>query len=215
METSPSNNFFSPVEEWCKKASAEFDQIPAARKAQLERLSNYIFKKVSQGLTPEITVICTHNSRRSHYGQLMLAVAADYYGLSPFATYSGGTEATAFNPRAVAALRRAGFTIDQEAGNSENPVYAISWREGQTAYRAFSKRYDDAPNPRKDFAAILVCAEAEAGCPVVLGSDLRLPLPYEDPKAYDDTPQEEKMYTERLWQFAREMLYVIEQRQAS
>ena len=47
--------------------------------------------------------ICTHNSRRSHMGQLWAQVAAFYYGIEHVYCYSGGTEATAFNPRSVKA----------------------------------------------------------------------------------------------------------------
>ncbi|RME96097.1 MAG: hypothetical protein D6772_12365 [Bacteroidetes bacterium] len=74
----------------------EFDQIPVERKAVLEELGDYIYEKSTGGETAKLTVICTHNSRRSHMGQLWLAAAAAYYGIEGIATYSGGTEATAF-----------------------------------------------------------------------------------------------------------------------
>ena len=46
-------------------------------------------------------------------------VAAYRAGFTEVETYSGGTEITAFNPRAVAALRRAGFRVegDPETGD--------------------------------------------------------------------------------------------------
>jgi arsenate reductase (thioredoxin) len=53
----------------------------------------------------------------------------------------------------------------------------------------FSKRYDDPSNPQEGFAALMVCDEADAGCPAVRGASLRLSLPFADPKVYDDTPR--------------------------
>ena len=47
-------------------------------------------------------------------------------------------------------------------------------------------------------------------CPIVAGADFRIALPFEDPKAFDDTPLESEKYTERCRQIGREMLYVAE-----
>ena len=76
-------------------------------------------------------------------------------------------------------------------------------------YEAFSKKYDDAPNPSNKFGAIMVCSEADEGCPVILGAEFRLPLPFEDPKAFDGTDLEEAKYEERCLQIGREMLYLL------
>ena len=57
--------------------------------------------------------------------------AAWHYGLDDVATFSGGTEATAFNPRAVAALERAGFAIEL-GPELVNPVYTVHGEGGAT-----------------------------------------------------------------------------------
>ncbi|MBC8754126.1 hypothetical protein H2O64_05550 [Kordia sp. YSTF-M3] len=164
---------------------------------------NYENKK-----TPKLIVICTHNSRRSHLGQLWLAAAADYYKLPAMETFSGGTEATAFNPNAVAAMQRIGFKIFALI-EAENSVYAVQWKEDQPSYHAFSKRFENAQNPTEEFAAIMVCTEADQGCPFVPGTDFRIALPFEDPKAFDGTLQEAAKYDERCEQIGTEMLYVL------
>ncbi|EDP96903.1 hypothetical protein U8527_01155 [Kordia algicida OT-1] len=153
-------------------------------------------------------VICTHNSRRSHLGQLWLALAADYYKLPTIETFSGGTEATLFHPNAIAAVKRVGFEVSIEA-QAKNPIYNIQWKANQEPYQAFSKRFEEAPNPTQEFAAIMVCTEADEGCPFVSGTDFRIALPFEDPKAFDGTPQEEEKYDERCRQIGTEMLYVM------
>jgi len=169
----------------------------------------YFQKKYKEGETPKVIIICTHNSRRSHLGQIWLATGADYFGLPKIETFSGGTEATAFNPRAVAAMRRIGFDITSENQDESNPLYLIKWQKEQKPYAAFSKKYDDPANPQSQFAAIPVCTEADAGCPIILGADFRMPLPYYDPKAFDDTDLESEKYDERARQIGREMLYCL------
>lgn len=199
------------IDTYCSHLEQEFDLIQPKRKADLLKVSRYCIDKFSVQETPQLIVICTHNSRRSHLGQLWLAVAADFYGLPNIATYSGGTEATALNERIVTALKTVGFDIHIQENHPTNPRYAISWTEAEEFTTAFSKRYDNAPNPTQNFAAIMVCTDADENCPIVSGMDFRLGLPYEDPKAFDDTPQEAHMYSERCQQIAREMLFIAQQ----
>jgi arsenate reductase (thioredoxin) len=199
----------SKINDYCQELEKEFDLIPAERKEKLLSLSQYITQKIKNNETPKLVVICTHNSRRSHIGQIWMAVAADYYQHLDIQTFSGGTEATAFNSRAVEAFRRIGFTIKTEDENATNPVYALSWIKGMEPYLAFSKKYEDAPNPKEQFAAIMVCSEADAGCPFVFGCDFRLSLPYEDPKAFDETDLEKEKYDERVRQIGREVFFVF------
>ena len=199
------------INDFCQSVETEFEQISAERKEALLPLSNYIYQKISAKETPKIIVICTHNSRRSHMGQLWLATGAAYYGLPKMETYSGGTEATAFNPRAVKACRAAGFQITTQNATDANPVYDIMWTSEMRPYQAFSKKYSTEPNPTAKFAAMMVCTSADEGCPIVSGSDFRIALPFHDPKAFDDTDLEAAKYTERCRDIAREMLYVLNQ----
>jgi len=202
---------FKSIEIYCNARIQEFDKIGVARKEKLNILAEYLIKKYQSGSTPKVIVICTHNSRRSHLGQIWLAFGVDYFGLPTIETYSGGTEATAFNPRAVQALKTVGFDINTENETAENPKYQVKWTREMLPYIAFSTKYDEAPNPIKDFAAIMVCTDADEKCPLVAGMDLRLALPFEDPKAFDDTNLESQMYLERCEQIAREFLYVLHQ----
>jgi arsenate reductase len=124
-------------------------------------------------------------------------------------TFSGGTEITAFNPRAVAALRRAGLEVHADDPQSENPNYNIRHAATGPTQVCFSKKYDDAPNPSQEYCAIMTCSHADAACPIVHGCELRIPIRYDDPKAADDTPKEEATYDERSKQICREMLYMM------
>ena len=196
----------------CTKLENEFSFISEERKRQLSRLSEYFTQKFEHQVTPKIIVICTHNSRRSHLGQIWLAVSANYFGLPKIETFSGGTEATAFNIRAVNAMQKIGFEINTKENISPtNPIYEVNWSMEEIPYKAFSKKYDDSANPHKDFAALMVCTSADDNCPIVSGADFRIPLPFDDPKAFDDTPLEQAKYTERAYQIGREMLFVLSQ----
>jgi len=202
---------FNDIQETIQKLVSEFNTISSGRKEVLHRLSAYIQQKYDAKKTPQLIVVCTHNSRRSHIGQLWLALAAEHYQLPNIETFSGGTEATAFHPNAIKAMQGLGFKIAVATQRDQNPIYAIQWKEHQELYQAFSKRYDDAPNPTQEFGAIMVCTEADKGCPVVFGSDFRLALPFNDPKAFDGTPLEDEKYTERALQIGTEILYVFSQ----
>lgn len=155
-----------------------------------------------------VTFICTHNSRRSHMSQLWAQAGAWRFGLDDVTTYSGGTEATAFNPRAVAALQRAGWRMELPEGG-DNPVWTVSYDDQHPALACFSKVYDQAPNPSEGFLAVMTCSSADEACPVVSGADGRFSVPYEDPKVSDGTPMQEATYSERCADIARDMLWVM------
>ncbi len=204
-------NLYPKLQSICRIFEQEYELISAERKIQLRELSDYIFHKIKNKQAVKLIVICTHNSRRSHLGQLWLAVAADYFQIPDIQTFSGGTEATAFNIRMVHALQNIGFDIDAEHADADNPLYDIRWKSGMSPYRAFSKKYENRPNPTTQFAAIMVCTHADEGCPVVQGCDFRIALPYEDPKTFDNTSLQNTKYDERTRQIGREMLFVMQE----
>jgi arsenate reductase len=141
--------------------------------------------------------------------QIWAHVAAEYYQLSGIETYSGGTEGTAFNPRAVAAIERAGLKVEADDLNASNPRYQVFSSDVTPPQICFSKVFDAEPNPTKDYCAVMTCSQADEACPVVIGCDLRAPIRYEDPKVADDTPMESERYDERSRQICTEMLYMM------
>ena len=182
--------------------------ISEERRLVLTPLRNFVKDKVSKGDPVKLTFICTHNSRRSHFGQVWAKIAAEYFGVKRVYTFSGGTEATACNPRTIKALERAGCMIGVE-GKKGNPVYSISYAADEPALVAFSKLFSDIENPQENFAAIMTCDSANEQCPVISGADVRLPILYIDPKVSDDTPSEVNTYNERCRQIATEMFWVF------
>ncbi|TDB69188.1 arsenate-mycothiol transferase ArsC [Arundinibacter roseus] len=183
-------------------------KISPERLPALNALRGYIQEKIAAHEPINLTFICTHNSRRSHFGQVWAQVAAHAFGLSDVQCFSGGTENTACNPRTIAALERAGVRVVKTT-EGENPVYALWYDDEMPPVEAFSKVYDQAPNPVSGFAAIMTCSHAEENCPFIPGAECRLPVMYEDPKAADDSPLETQTYDERCRQIATEMKYVF------
>jgi len=194
-----------------EKLTKEFDLIPTERKELLKQLVQFVEKKVKAGQYVYLNFICTHNSRRSHLSQIWAQAAAHYYRVPNVFCYSGGTEATAFNPRAVKAMQEAGFSITITK-NGNNPVYEVRFAgEDVQPIIAFSKTYDDPFNHNKDFAAIMTCSHADENCPLVVGASGRVALTYNDPKEFDGTPLEAAKYSERVNEIGREILFAFSQ----
>jgi protein-tyrosine-phosphatase len=196
------------LQKYVETRISEFDKIPEERKEQLKKMAEYVQSHTSAGQHARLTFICTHNSRRSHMGMLWAAVAAAYYHVPNVETFSGGTEATAFNPRAIGAMQRAGFKIEPGAEKT-NPREKVFIGTSGEPLVCFSKVYDSEPNPKSDFCAVMTCAQADKNCPLVRGATQRIAITYEDPKASDGTPQEAATYDERCAQIAREVLYAF------
>ena len=201
-------DIFPKIQRFIESLNSESVQLSTDRKNRLTQIAEFIQQQTSKGQPAELIFICTHNSRRSHFGQIWAKVLADYYGLSSLYTYSGGTEATAFNPNAIQALRTIGFQIEVKK-DGENPHYEIRYAENLPSLKAWSKVYSDPANPQQDFCAVMTCSEADEACPAVFGAAERVSLPYEDPKKADGTPQEADTYLERCRQIAQEILFVM------
>lgn len=198
---------YQKIRQFTQSLEEDFKLIPTERKALLEKITGYIQERYNQNLSINLVYICTHNSRRSHFGQVAAALAANYYQVDNVSTFSGGTEATAFNPNAIKALKNIGFEISSNE-KPVNPTYQVSFGNNLST-TCFSKVYDDESNPKSNFAAIMTCSDAEQNCPFIPGIALRIGTTYEDPKKSDGTPQQDETYMARFRQIATETLYAF------
>ena len=191
-------------------ASFSSQFISDERKEVLLPLVNYIQEKVNAGESIRLHFICTHNSRRSHLSQIWAQTMAYHVGLKNVYCYSGGTEATAIFIKVLETLTSQGFQVLRLSGN-ENPVVAVKFAANENPILCFSKTYDHPFNPSTQFGAVMTCSNADEGCPIVVGSEARFPIKYDDPKAYDGTPLQTEKYAERSLDIAREMWWVFSQ----
>lgn len=182
--------------------------VSEERKEILQPLVEYIQNKVDNHQEVRLNFICTHNSRRSHLAQIWAQTMAFHFGIKNVFCYSGGTEATAMFPKVAETLSNQGFQI-QKVSEEQNPVYAIKFDANQHPIICFSKAYFDDFNPKNNFAAIMTCNNADEGCPMVFGAEARIPIKYDDPKAFDGTPEMNEKYLERSMQIASEMYSIF------
>jgi arsenate reductase len=202
------SKLFPEIENTIKGLQPEI--ITLERKAVLQPLIDFIQNKVVHQQEIRLNFICTHNSRRSHLSQVWAQTMANYFSIKNVFCYSGGTEATALFPMAAETLRNSGFQI-QQISKYENPVYSIKYAANEHPIIGFSKKLDDEFNPKTNFAAIMTCNSAKEACPIVLGAEKRIPITFEDPKAFDNTAQQAAKYKERNLQIATELRYVFSQ----
>jgi len=219
QDTAPASraNLFPSVGRHADLLTTQFDLIDVPHRTAAAELVDWIAKKYQAGKATPVVVICTGNSRRSMLGAALGNVAAAYYGLPDLRFFSGGTSPSAFNSRTIATLKQIGLAIEstgKEAprgkSGQENLIHRVQWGKGLEALE-FSKRYTDDYNPKTGFAAILVCSEADASCPVVEGASVRISAPYIDPRVYDGAEFEAGKYAERRDDIGRFMLSAVMQ----
>lgn len=182
-------------------------QPASEREKTLLEISRYVGQSLNAKQKAQVIFICTHNSRRSHFCALLLELAKDYYHIENLQTFSGGSKPTLFHPMTKNTLEKIGFVFIQKE-ISENPKYLVKNLKSINLH--FSKNYQDPVNPKKNFAAILVCSSAEKECPVVFGQDKRFYLPYEDPALYDNTNQAEEAYLNIALTIGMEMFWLAQ-----
>lgn len=204
--TTTKPTLFSEIDVIIKELNPE--TISNERKAVLQPLIDFIQSKVNKNKEIRINFICTHNSRRSHLSQVWAQTMANYFNIKNVFCYSGGTEVTALFPMIAETLQNTGFQI-KKLSDSENPIYSIKFTDNAHPIIGFSKKLDDEFNPKSEFAAIMTCSQADGGCPFIAGAEKRVPITYEDPKAFDNTPQQAEKYQERSLQIATEMFYLF------
>lgn len=195
------------IKNLCESLTKQFDSIPEKRKEVLEKITGYIQHRKDVKQPISLVYICTHNARRSFFGQIWAQTAASFNNIDNCTTYSGGMEVTRCHPNAIKALQNQGFEVIVKE-NATNPIYELSFG-GDEKIICFSKLFNDKTNPSQDFAAIMVCSDAETNCPFIPDAALRISTTYDDPKEFDGTLNESEKYVERATQIAIECLYVF------
>lgn len=188
--------------------------IASDRAERLASIAAWIKEQRAKSNPVHLVFICTHNSRRSQFAQVWAQVAAVRHGMNDVHTWSAGTEATAVAAPVIEAMEAQGFRMDGAGDHDDhdNPVrteHLVNFDDEASPVHLFSKTIDAPGNPSGDFAAIMVCSDADENCPFVPGAAVRFSLPYEDPKVSDGTADEARTYQERSAEIAREMMVVM------
>lgn len=206
------------MDAYFERLSADPPTDDKRRAEAMAELATWIRHRIATDGSASIVVVCTGNSRRSVLAAALGNAAALRERLN-VRFYSGGTVPSAVNPRALRALTEVGFLIDLTdrkaepgPGGEPNPVYEIRWTTDRVASGKvfeFSKLYSDPANPKSGFASIMVCDEANDACPTVAGADIRVSLPFDDPKALDGQPDEEAAYRRARDEIGRAIITIL------
>lgn len=193
---------------YVSKAIENRSSIPDDRRVLLANAASEIRKTIADHGSVDLVFICTHNSRRSQFGQVWAAIAASHYRLDRIRSHSCGTEATACNARTIAALERTGVKTSR-SGDDQNPLCSAVYDAERPPIVLFSKTFEHSSLPTKNFIAMMCCDNADQNCPVIPGAIQRVKLSYVDPKISDDRPDEAEVYDERCLQIATEMFEMM------
>ena len=136
------------------------------------------------------------------WGEMMGNAAAAFMGIPEVRFFSAGTDSECL--QSANQSRRSGRSVSRwnpprmrrHEGPGISPTRATSsaGARGGSGAIEFSKALGDPWLPKRGFAAVMVCDEADAGCPFVPGAALRLSMPFSDPKTFDGTVQEQQCY---------------------
>lgn len=201
------------INNWLQSIEKDLDKNPTDRHSEyIGHLAKWIYNLHAEGVIAKLNFICTHNSRRSQFAQVMCRVVQARMKVHYAESFSGGTEVTACNPRTVDALKRIGFSVSKNGVN--NPIYTITDEQLNLNINLWSKLYDDNKNPDHLFAAIMTCDHADENCPFIPGAEIRIPLTYVDPKYADDTDEEAAAYDHTSKIIATDMIRLFRMVQA-
>ena len=196
------------LKEYITGVSAELDQIPEGRKRNLESIGGYLVKKLRESQKAQLLILSRHNSKRSQMAQLWFMALAHHFGVKNVETFTGGIEPTAFDERAVKAMKNAGFSINEVGGKS---AYVAGFAKDIARIIMYSKKYNDRQNPDANFMAVVLSKVVDERLPTIEGADLKVAVTYEPLEQYDNvskTEQEEK-YTQVCREIARDMFYLL------
>ncbi|MBI1267936.1 MAG: protein-tyrosine-phosphatase [Cryomorphaceae bacterium] len=197
------------LEEFKSLVISAIEQIAPGRKSALQQIAAFVEHGIETSEKADLIFICTHNSRRSVFSQVWAQIAAFHFGFRNIRCYSGGTEATAIYRTVIQTLRNQGLQVEA-ISKIENSIYSFKYHPNEPAIIGFSKVYDDLFNVQTNFAAIMTCSQADENCPFIPSAAMRFSLPFEDPKDFDATSQEETIYAQRSLEIASEMFYLFQ-----
>ncbi|MBS3738743.1 low molecular weight phosphatase family protein [Mesohalobacter halotolerans] len=195
---------YTRVKSYIKQFERDDHRIEMQRKTDIKAIAEAMKQHSIEFY--QCIFICTHNSRRSIFGQVWATVLADYYAVALNA-FSGGTEVTTVNNNALLALADLGFEV-QEPQNADNPKVEVRYGSSSVVH-CFSKVFDDDPNPHRDFFAMMMCDHAAEHCPIIPNALERFNLTYPDPKRFDGTAQQNQEYKRVALTIGQELSYLF------
>ena len=134
---------YPKIELIISKLLLSFDSIPSPRKQKLIELAAQLKLALSSANALNLVFVCSHNSRRSHMGQIWGQLAANYYKVENANSFSAGTEVTELNSYVIEMLQKVGCMVTTFQ-NGSNPAYLIEFGE-QLSISSLIKNFTGLP----------------------------------------------------------------------
>ncbi len=112
----------------------------------------------------KVLFLCTGNSARSQMAEAFLRKYAE----ERYEAFSAGLEPKGINPYTIQVMREIGIDLSRHTSKHLSQFF------GKTSFAY----------------VITVCDRAEKNCPIFPGESIRLHWSFEDPAAFEGTPQE-------------------------
>lgn len=164
------------------------------QKARLENIISELKKFLDE--CNAVVFLCTHNSRRSQYCEIWAKYFSSVYK-NKIKFLSAGAVKTKVHKQIYKSFERVGVKVDE---NSSINIETMT-------ISPFSKTLTEVKE--KEFMSIMTCAESEKSCPVDARSLINLKLFYDDPKRYDNTPEEAEEYDKTSFMIASQINYIL------
>lgn len=190
-----------------EKATNNYATISDERKSVLISSRAIIKKALEADSKVNLVFICTHNSRRSVFGQVWAKIAAHYFNIKDVNTFSGGTEKTAVYKEVINSFKRLAIECSSNLEET-NPQYKLKFDGDEEPIIAFSKVFDDASIP-SSFIALMTCTDADENCPFIPQASNRISLSYKDPKYSDNTEEEATVYDSKSLEIATQLFFLF------
>ena len=143
-----------------------------------------------------IVFLCTHNSRRSQYCEIWAKYFSSVYK-NKIKFLSAGAVKTKVHKQIYKSFERVGVKVDENSSINIEDMTILPFSKTLTEVK------------EKEFMSIMTCAESEKSCPVDPRSLINLQLFYDDPKRYDNTPEEDEEYDKTSFMIASQINFIL------
>lgn len=204
------NKLYPILNEYVKDFPKEFRKIPEDRRYRLNEIVYYLEEQEEQRAPWQLTFISTNQTSVSHMTQVWSKVAAFYFGMEKFQSFSAGIKPESISINAILSMEKAGFIVYKtNVGGMD--VYRVKYSYNLDPIVIFPKKLNHVKNPYDNFMAVFVDENADMNIQNIKGTYNRLLLTYTDPLGYSGSAIEAQVYDDSCRKIAVEMFYVFSQ----
>lgn len=188
--------FNKNLNKFCETALKDTAKISPERKKILHDLAATMANKKA------IVFTCKTNTRRTQLLQTWAQTSFYYYSILNKTAFSIGDTLSEIHPTTVKVLKKSGFILSESRTKPKAYVFFVG--EKMFTHAIYPKKILKATTDEHTLI-VSICFEGEPNS--AIGTNA-ISLPYESPKKFDNSPEEEAMYIQLNKQIATEMLFL-------